>query len=272
MKCTLSVLLTLLSISSISALNLAKSAECGVRGGRIVGGSPAERGEHPSIVSLKVGTKHFCGGTLISEEWVLTAAHCVDDSTARLMSVAVREHNVFGPELPSALIVKPSKIIRHGDFSSTTFENDIALIKLSQPIRLEGDEFAGVACLPDDDSETFTGQDAIASGWGRLQENGGSPAILHQVTLPVMSNQECSTLLGGYFNIGRGQICAGFRQGGKDACQGDSGGPLYIRKAGKDYLVGITSIGIGCARPRLPGVWTRTSHYLSWIVQAINTH
>ncbi|CAG0883141.1 unnamed protein product [Cyprideis torosa] len=238
---------------------LMKSAQCGRggRGGRIIGGRLVQRGEHPSIVSLQIGRRHFCGGTLIGEEWVLTAAHCVNDRyTARTMSVAIREHNVLEPEYPiDAYTVKPSKVIVHERYEKgidATLANDIALIKLSPPIRLEGDEFAGAACLPKDDSETFTGQNAIAVGWGwAAEDDPNPPPILQQVTLPVISNQECSRLLAGIFKIGRGQICAGFREGGKDACKGDSGGPLYIRKGGIDYLVGITSFGEGCAQPEL---------------------
>ncbi|CAG0899494.1 unnamed protein product [Darwinula stevensoni] len=258
------------TLSFVNPLNLAVLKECGKlkRTGKIVGGTEASRDEAPWIVSLKLKTKgkHICGGTLISERFVLTAAHCVQGELARQIQVTIRDHRIKEQQekLPS-YVMKHDKVIRHAGYSSVTHHHDIALIRLKEPV--VWDDLTEPACLPDSEDTDFHGLSGIVAGWGRLSEGGLSPVTLMKVTVPILENNKCKTLMAQHFNIIERQICAGFDFGLYDACQGDSGGPMVVRKNGRYIVAGIVSVGVGCARPKLPGVYTNVAQYLDWIVE-----
>ncbi|XP_075783955.1 ovochymase-2 isoform X2 [Pelodiscus sinensis] len=220
---------------------------------RIVGGNQAKQGSHPWQVSLKRWQRHFCGGTIVSAQWVVTAAHCVLDRHLRdYLNITAGEHDLSLAEAGEQTLPVKS-IIKHPYFNPRRPMNyDIALVKLD----------------------------------GAFNFNGILPQVLHEVDLPIIDNKECSKALSTLRNPIRGDtlICAGFPDGGKDACQGDSGGPLLCRrKHGAWTLAGVTSWGMGCARSwndnvrkkydkrGSPGVFTDLRKVLSWIQENIST-
>ncbi|KAK7071251.1 hypothetical protein SK128_005902 [Halocaridina rubra] len=155
------------------------------------------------------------------------------------------------------------EIIIHEDYNSSAPPYDIALLKLSNPLMLN--TYAQSVPLP------FQGQmthgNCIASGWGSLIEGGLLSSTLHKVILPIVSEEVCKTMYSGNpsLEIDNTMICAGVMEGGKDTCQGDSGGPLVCIENGIQYLGGIVSGGIGCARPGFLGVYARVSFFVDWI-------
>ena len=148
------------------------------------------------------------------------------------------------------------KVIRHERYDGRTLKNDIALLKLEKP--LEFNEFVQPAKLPHQEQETSG--DCIVSGWGATSYQGPLSDTLQKVDVPVIDDDEC---LGYYawYHIYDSNICAGYKEGGKDSCNGDSGGPLYC----KGHLTGIVSWGYQCARPEYPGVYTQVSYFIDWI-------
>jgi len=127
-------------------------------------------------------------------------------------------------------------------------------------------------CLPASD-DLLIGESATVTGWGRLSEHGSLPSVLQQATVPIMSNERCRVL---FQRGGRNEsippifLCAGYEQGGTDSCQGDSGGPLQVKgKDGRYFLAGIISWGIGCAEANLPGVCTRISMFVDYILDHV---
>lgn len=117
--------------------------------------------------------------------------------------------------------------------------------------------------------ETYVGVRGIASGWGTLKEDGKPSCVLQEVEVPVISNEECRNTNYSSKMISDNMMCAGYpATGQKDTCQGDSGGPLVRERDDKKYeLIGIVSWGNGCARPGYPGVYTRVTRYLDWILK-----
>lgn len=223
--------------------------------GFIVGGVAAKEGEVPYQVSLQK-TSHFCGGTILSANWILTAAHCVSGQTASALNIRYNtlKHNQ-GPS------VKVSQIISHPGYSSWTLDNDIALIKVATPLTL-GSANAQVAKLPTQGSDPSG--NVVITGWGYLKEGGGSlPADLQTLTVPVVTREKCNTQYNG--DITENMFCAGVDEGGKDACQGDSGGPVVSGTSGNFVVHGAVSWGYGCARPTHAGVYTRVGNYVEWI-------
>ncbi|XP_063602613.1 transmembrane protease serine 9-like [Penaeus indicus] len=233
------------------------------RANRIVGGVETEVNEYPWMVSLVNGNGyyHFCGGSIISSQWVVTAAHC-----AAVMStsdyVLVGDHNLYSSSDANSQWMQIAEIVSHPSYDSNTLDNDIALIRLTTEIQFPSDNKIAPVCLPTA-GEMYDNVDATITGWGAQQEGGSTSGTLFEVTVPTMTNTECNNKYGG--SITDNMICAGIPEGGKDSCQGDSGGPMVVEENGKWKLVGVVSWGNGCARPDRPGVYARVTQYLQWI-------
>ncbi|XP_054157647.1 ovochymase-2-like [Oppia nitens] len=223
---------------------------------RIVGGSevnPAHR--YPWMVSIGSSRgSPFCGGALINNLYVLTAAHCVVDENPESIGVRIGQHSLQEP----TPILKISAIKLHDDYDSVSQKNDIAVLRLQNPIQYN--ENIEPVCIPPSDLDDPDG--LWVSGWGRTDEGGRTSDRLNEVTLPQYSLAKCENKYAGL--VSDKQLCAGGIKG-QDACQGDSGGPLQSKINGKVNIVGIISWGIGCARENYPGVYTRVSAYLKWI-------
>lgn len=231
---------------------------------RIVGGTHVRVGEFPWMVSLMSMTAYpnlFCGGVLISQRHVLTAAHCVNGRHARSsMWVRLGEHDYRKSEESPHIECRIANITNHPDFNSDTYAYDIALITLETPVQYN--DHIRPVCLPPPE-ESFTGVEATVTGWGTTKFNGRLSSILNKVQVPVWSNEECTEALGVSFLDT--SMCAGNPEGGKDACQDDSGGPLMVQDNDRWTLIGLVSWGVKCAMPNKPGVYTKVNFFLDWI-------
>ncbi|EGW08986.1 trypsin-4 [Cricetulus griseus] len=219
---------------------------------KIIGGYNCPRNSLPYQVSLNDGTGHQCGGSLISDQWVLSAAHCYK---GRKLQVRLGEHNIKVLE-GGEQFIDAEKIIRHPKYNDKTADNDIMLIKLKSPAARSSQ--VSTISLPT--SCPVTGTQCLVSGWGNTVNFGGKyPAILQCLEAPVLSDTSCKSSYPG--QITSSMFCLGFLEGGKDSCDGDSGGPLVCN----GELQGIVSWGYGCALRGKPGVYTKVCNFLSWI-------
>lgn len=235
---------------------------------KIVGGTTAVAGDWPWMAAIihSDATNYyygqFCGGALIAESWVLTAAHCVYDNTAQKwkapaeVDVVMGLHNLM---LDSGDRIDVKQVVGHPDYNPTTFDNDLALLELVRP------SSAQPLPLMDDAGNDLNGYQAVIIGWGDTDPSASSsyPAELQQVTVPVVSNTACAAQYPGM--ISDTMLCAGYVAGGKDSCGGDSGGPLMVQIDGHWYHAGIVSWADGCAQPNAYGVNTRTSEFVDFI-------
>ncbi|KAH7564115.1 trypsin-like cysteine/serine peptidase domain-containing protein [Bipolaris maydis] len=228
----------------------------------IVGGTTAAAGEYPFIVSLQVGGRHVCGGTLINGNTVVTAAHCsVSSVIGSVSNTAVRVGSLSSTS--GGTVVRVSRIVIHPSYQASTSNNDVAVWKLSSTVTAGGN--IGFASLAASGSDPASGSTVSVAGWGATREGGGASTSLLKVSVPVVARSTC---VSNYNAVGltvtTNMVCAGVAAGGRDSCQGDSGGPLV--DASKT-LVGIVSWGSGCARPNLPGVYSRVGSLRSFIDQ-----
>lgn len=247
------------------------SFRCGERNdeSRIVGGTTTGVSEYPWMARLSYFNRFYCGGTLINDRYVLTAAHCVKGFMWFMIKVTFGEHDRCNDkERPETRFVLRAFTQK---FSFSNFDNDIALLRLNDRVPITS--FIRPICLPrpQERNELFVGTKGIATGWGTLKEDGKPSCLLQEVEVPVLDNENCVAQTN-YTQkmITKNMMCAGYPgKGERDSCQGDSGGPLVrLRPDDKRYeQIGIVSWGNGCARPNYPGVYTRVTKYLDWIVE-----
>lgn len=228
---------------------------------RIVGGVLEKQGGSPWQVLIRRADGYgFCGGTLVSERWVVSAAHCFEETADH---VTVGDYDKQRPD-PGEQQVKVQKVVLHPHFHLFTYDSDIALLYLSQPVL-----FSAVAvpvCLPDLHLSHYLLKEnlrGVVSGWGTTQYLGRSSRFLRKVSLPVVSHQTCRKSTEQI--ITDNMFCAGFPDASRDSCSGDSGGPFVVNYRGTWFLGGVVSWGEECARRGKYGVYTRLGNFLSWI-------
>ncbi|KAL1115929.1 hypothetical protein AAG570_005424, partial [Ranatra chinensis] len=265
--------------------NLLSPGQCGrsapVDHTRIVGGQPAELGAWPWICALgykpkkKAGpVEWMCGGTLVNDRYIVTAAHCTEHPRLVLDLARVGEldldNNIRDGATPEDY--KIEKFILHEEYDPVRFTDDIALLRLEKSVAFS--RFVQPICLPKTPemlANKFVKNFPFVAGWGSTSYKGPSSSALLEVQVPVMSNDDCRRAYNkkGALLTSR-QMCAGYARGGKDACQGDSGGPLMWPNKGTYYLIGVVSFGFRCAEPGFPGIYSRVTEYVDWISKKID--
>jgi secreted trypsin-like serine protease len=241
---------------------------------KIVGGEPAITGF--SWMAYITFAGFACGGTLINNQWILTAAHCVDTVAATgsfvpispgLVSVYLGVYDHTDNTDPANVALPVSQVIAHESFNDTNFDNDFALLQLTNtvtntPIQLlESADFQESLNAIGDDG---LGPLLTVIGWGRLSNGGATSNTLQRVSVPLISPTLC--VASPYFEaVSNPGFCAGFSEGGKDSCQGDSGGPIYGLNGDDFVQVGLVSNGQGCALVNNPGVYADVTQRIAWI-------
>jgi trypsin len=224
---------------------------------KIVGGNDTTIENHPHQVSLRRSNSHYCGGSILTPNAVLTAGHCLQPG-ANPSIYTVMAGSTLRLGDANAQIRPVSRFLRHQQYNPSRISNDVGLVHFEQALVFGSSVFS--VAIPAHNSAVPYGVNCNVTGWGVIREGAGSlPNILQVVTKPTVSNEECNKAYGG--RITDDMMCAGLPEGGKDACQGDSGGPLVVN----GVLLGVVSWGRGCARPGFPGVYSRVPFFTNWI-------
>jgi len=244
--------------------------------GRIMYGNETDPNEYPWQISMWIDRSHFCGGTLINEEWIVTAAHCVDlqyKNHFNRVTVSLGDHDVQGfYEMPMSILRKLKRVVRFPTYDEHYLHGDLALLQLDAPVPFSSKILP--ACLPIDDN-TWGYRTGLITGWGYTEEtkkNTDGPktaSILREAEIFVMPQDICKKV--SPFSITDRMICTYKGPNGVETtCQGDSGGPLVVNNGtNKFVLVGATSFGVaGCEGP-YPSVFSRVSTFLDFIYAAM---
>ncbi|XP_068220837.1 trypsin-1-like isoform X3 [Palaemon carinicauda] len=245
---------------------------CGIqnREGRVVGGRVAQRNQYPWLVSLNYRGKLYCGASLVNDRFLVTAAHCIKRVNKIRVEIVLGNHNKSDDSEFSRQTRKVKDWWSHDQFDRKTFYNDIGVIELDEPV--DFDRNVRPVCLPTENI-TYTGENGLVTGWGRLSEDGEASDVVRYIRIPIMSNEQCRRQRYRYEEIADTMMCAGFEEGKIDACQGDSGGPLLLEKPNGNQidLIGVVSWGQGCGRAGYPGVYTRIQSYRDFIDSKISS-
>lgn len=228
---------------------------------KIVGGEPVSYGRYPyQVAMLDQYGSLTCGGSLVDEFWVLSAAHCKGYAT----SVQIGRHDLTDEsEYYESIDIEWET--KHPDYDSTTSDNDFMMVKLKNASKYS------LVSLDDGYVELDDGDNVTVMGWGTTTEGGELSDILLEVEVDIVDNDACDVIYDGF--ITDNMLCAA--REGKDSCQGDSGGPLIIKgnyyDSSEDIQVGVVSWGTGCAQAEYPGVYARVSEQYEWIMNEIES-
>ncbi|XP_052522856.1 enteropeptidase [Tympanuchus pallidicinctus] len=245
-----------------------KRLEIEHKGTRIVGGSDARREAWPWIVSLRFNSRPVCGASLVNEEWLVTAAHCVygrqlQPSTWKAVLGLYDQSNMTDT---LTVVQNIDQIVINPHYNKLTKDSDIALMHLQNKVQYT--DYIQPICLPHENQQFLPGINCSIAGWGAIRYEGPTSNILQEAEVPLILNEKCQEWLPEY-TITENMICAGYDMGGVDSCQGDSGGPLMSEDGNQWVLVGVTSFGYKCAVAQRPGVYVRVAMFVDWIQKII---
>jgi hypothetical protein len=264
--------LLLLAVVLLSSIQGAQASQITPR---IVGGTTVPDTRYPFMVAIyfdRDGDELFfpgCGGSIVASRWVLTAAHCVSNAVTGqpepISQIAVLADALDLTDAEQGELIGVRRVVIHPGYNALTSVSDIALIELNVALSLTP------IALPQEGSQDIptVGEQATVAGWGATAEDGRLSSQLLEVALPVRSHAACLPF---YFNSldPLANVCAGGTDtGGTDSCQGDSGGPLFVVRQNTFVQAGIVSYGEGCARPGIPGVYTRVASYSDWLASFV---
>ncbi|KGO68710.1 Peptidase S1A, chymotrypsin-type [Penicillium italicum] len=227
-------------------------------GPSIVGGSEVSIEDFPYQIALLYGGSLNCGGSIISHNHVVTAAHCV--STASASELGIRAGSSFCDSGGS--VVNISSIAIHPKYDTVTFDNDIAILTLAESITY-GPRIAPLGIPYNGSGLPSNGEEVVVSGWGAVHEGGAPSPTLRAANVSMINMKECKARFRNWKPITDSMFCAGVPEGGRDSCDGDSGGPAVAN----GILIGVVSWGNGCARREYPGVYSNTAYLRGFIGQ-----
>ncbi|WBQ05995.1 S1 family peptidase [Kribbella sp. CA-293567] len=230
-------------------------------GANIVGGTTASTAQVPWMIALNNSNSsspvdQYCGATLVKANKIVTAAHCLNQPRSTYTAIQGRDNLNSSTGGRTSKIAKIWKDPLYGQVPG----HDVAVLTLTTP-------FTGVPTLPLETSRAADAVGAQPTVYGYGNTEGTGPANrLQKVLTPVLGDAYCGNVYASYDYVANGEICAGYKAGGKDSCQGDSGGPLVLN----GRLFGVVSWGIGCADAGNPGVYAEVASYASALQTQIN--
>uniref|UniRef100_A0A8C1XB40 Hepsin n=1 Tax=Cyprinus carpio TaxID=7962 RepID=A0A8C1XB40_CYPCA len=265
-------------------LNICTANDCGRRmlpEERIVGGVDARQGSWPWQVSLQYDGVHQCGGSIISDRWIISAAHCFPERYRHVSRWRVLMGTIYNTPISKNVVIAEVKtVVYHSSYLPFVDANiddnsrDIAVLALTKPLQFT--DYIQPVCLPTYGQRLADGQMGTVTGWGNMEYYGTQANALQEAHVPIISDAVCNGP--DYYDnqVTTTMFCAGYEKGGTDSCQGDSGGPFVasdvLSKTSRYRLLGVVSWGTGCAMAKKPGVYTRVSRFLPWISTAMRMY
>ncbi|XP_074476683.1 serine protease 27 [Sebastes fasciatus] len=242
---------------------------------RIVGGIAATDGAWPWQVDIQtVKDRHICGASIITESWILSAAHCfTNPSDVSPYIIYAGRYQLNGINRHES-VHRVSRIVIPYGYNEPQNGKDLALVKLSSPVTWS--DYIRPVCLPASGTLFTVSMQCYVTGWGNVRDDVPLAGIgtLQEVQVPIISQSSCQDMYRTdpkeQVDILYDMICAGYQQGGKDSCQGDSGGPLVCQMVNGTWVqAGVVSFGLGCAHANKPGVYARLTSYTSFITNTV---